>query len=108
MRLRNVSVWACKLEVELWIGSVMIASYLLLYLTIERSIAVCAPLIAKRFLTDRVSIYAPAIAIVVIIAIHIPNILILESLIPNGNAPQLCTIGNTNQLVFEFWYNYFN
>lgn len=106
MGLRSLNVWACKIEVELWIGSVMIGSYLLAYLTIERTFAVCVPLVSKRFLTDRMSVYVPAAAIVVIISVHIPMILILEGLIQSASSPYLCTITNTNQLAFTFWIWY--
>lgn len=90
---------------ELWIFPVIIGSYLLSYLTIERTIAVCAPLFAKRFITQRVATVVPGVSIGLMLAVHLPMILMLDNLTPVVSGPQLCTITDSNSAYeFYIWY----
>lgn len=90
---------------EAWIFPVIIASYLLSYLTLERTVAVCAPLFAKRFITNRVALVVQVVAIGGMLAVHLPMILMLDNLTPVVSGPQLCTITNANSAYdFYIWY----
>ena len=87
---------------EAWIFPVIIASYQLSYLTLERTVAVCAPLFAKRFITNRVALVVQVVAIGAMLAVHLPMILMLDNLTSVVSGPQLCTITDANS-AYEFY-----
>lgn len=103
--LRSLGNWPCKIMMEAWIFPVIISSYLLSYLTIERTIAVCLPLFAKRFITNRVALVVQSVAIGGMLAIHLPMILMLDNLTSVASGPKLCTITDANAAYdFYIWY----
>lgn len=73
----------------------MIETYTLVYLTIERTIAVCAPLFSKRYMTERLSVVLPAIGIGAILTVHTVFCLLLDDIIELPHGQNLC--GTTNE-----------
>lgn len=98
VRTRSLGAWPCKISVLLWIFPLIGEMYALAYLTMERTVAVCAPLFAKRYVTERISIVLPTLGIGAILAVHTVLCLMLDDLtfLPNGQ--NLCVITNENSV----------
>ena len=105
-----LSVWTCKIEYLMWMLTVMVPTYLMAYLAIERTIAVLWPLFAKRYLTERVSLLVPLGVVLVLNTIHVPFVFLLETMLPQDNGPGLCTVSSetvqTYPVAYEFWIWY--
>lgn len=111
VQLPVLTVWSCKFEYLAWTLTVMVPTYLMAYLAIERTIAVLAPLVAKRYLTDRISLYVPLGVVLVLDVIHVPFVLLLETMVPQeGGGPALCTTSSEMMelypYAYEFWIWY--
>lgn len=88
----------------------MVPTYLMAYLAIERTIAIMWPLFAKRYLTERVSLYVPLSVVLVLNVIHVPFVFLLETMLPQEKGPGLCTVSSETvqayPVAYEFWYIY--
>ena len=102
-----LSVWTCKIEYLMWMLTVMVPTYLMAYLAIERTIPVLWPLFAKRYLTERVSLLVPLGVILVLNTIHVPFVFLLETMLPQEAGPGLCTVSSEKvqayPVAYEFW-----
>ena len=98
MHTRSLGTWPCRISVILWIFPLIAETYLLAYLTMERAVAVCAPMFAKRYMTERLSLVLPSIGIGAILIVHTVLCLTLDdiSFLPNGQ--NLCVITNENSV----------
>ena len=95
---RSLGTWPCKISVLLWIFPLIAETYLFAYLTMERAVAVCAPMFAKRYMTERLSVVLPSIGIGAILAVHTVLCLTLDDLDFLSNGQNLCVITNENSV----------
>lgn len=91
IRTRSLGKWACKTLTIALKAATFFASYFLAYLTVERTFAVCAPLVAKRFFSaNRSHFVVPTVISSSILAVQAIFTLLMDEVMWMPGGQNLC------------------